>query len=326
MSLRNRRTSAPRRRSARRRNRAPASFVAAAAFLAGRATAPPAAMRPLSDSIVTRSLDVDGLAVRVRTANLTGRAPGEAAVVFESGGATPLETWDPVLAAVARFAPVVAYDRAGTGESAWDGLPPTPERVGARLERILDALRVPPPYVLVGHSWGGALVRYFAAAHPDRVAGVLYLDPTDITLTRADMVALFESFGAGAQEYDAFAATMKQALAGAPVALRAEADVILSLLERAPRQRSIPAAPDLPSSVIVAGRIAAPPRGMFAFDTDAYARALHASQVRRLRAWVRGGGTFRVATDAGHLVHADEPALVVSTIQALIGNVRRDSR
>jgi pimeloyl-ACP methyl ester carboxylesterase len=143
-------------------------------------------------------MSVDGLSIRVRTARLGDRRPGQATVVFKSGGSAPLETWDPVLPAVATFAPVVAYDRAGTGESSWDELPPTPERIGQRLQRLLSTLDVAPPYVLVGHSWGGALVRCFAGYYPHQIAGVLHIDPTDITLSRADLVALFESIGAGA--------------------------------------------------------------------------------------------------------------------------------
>ena len=83
-------------------------------------------------------------------------------VVFESGAGMPLETWDPILEKVAAFAPVVAYDRSGTGQSPWDGQPPTPQRANQRLKRLLELLGVPSPFVLVGHSWGGALARYFA--------------------------------------------------------------------------------------------------------------------------------------------------------------------
>jgi pimeloyl-ACP methyl ester carboxylesterase len=150
--------------------------------------------------LMTRLVDVDGIAIRVRTAGFDNRKPGQPAIVFESGASAPLETWDSVLPAVALFAPVVAYDRAGTGESAWDGLPPTPDRVATRLNRLLSTIAVHPPYVLVGHSWGGALVRYFAGQHPRDLVGVLYIDPTDTTLTRADLIALFESIGAGASE------------------------------------------------------------------------------------------------------------------------------
>lgn len=277
----------------------------------------PAVPRP-ENSVMTRSIDVDGVMIRVRTTGVEERRPGQPAVVFESGATAPLETWDPILPAVARFAPVLAYDRSGTGESEWDGMPPTPERVGARLSDLLDRLQIVPPYVLVGHSWGGALVRFFAGAHPEQVAGVLYIDPTDITLTKADLIALFESFGAGAAEYETFNRTMMQGMAGAPAPLRAEAEVIMGLVERDLPSRGIPPAPDVPTSVIVAGEVGVPPQGAMPFDTRAYANALHESQVRRLRAWVQGGGTFHSAEKAGHFVHRDEPELVIGEIRKLV--------
>ena len=270
----------------------------------------------------TVMVDVDGVAIRVRTMGFGGRVTGEPAVVFESGASAPLETWDAVLADVARFAPVVAYDRAGTGQSSWDGLPPTPERVGTRLRRLLSQIAVDPPYIMVGHSWGGALVRYHSSLRPFEVEGVLYLDPTDITLTRRDMVALFNSFGAGEAEYDAFDLVMKKSIAGLPAALRSEAAVIFELLATDIERRGLPSQPDVPTSVIVAGRVGAPPQTLVPFDARAYAEAMHASQVRRLKAWVRNGGTFEVATASGHNVHVDDPARVVAAIRNLIARAR----
>ena len=146
----------------------------------------------------TQMLKLDDVALRVRTAGLDRRRAGQAVVVFESGGGSALETWDTIFAEVAKLAPVLAYDRSGTGKSAWDSHPPTPERVTARLQRLLAALKVNPPYVLVGHSWGGALIRYFAGAAPNDVVALAYLDPTDITQSPADEKAIFESIGAPA--------------------------------------------------------------------------------------------------------------------------------
>jgi pimeloyl-ACP methyl ester carboxylesterase len=40
-----------------------------------------------------------------------------------------------------------------------------------------------PPYLLVGHSWGGPLIRAFAKEYPDDVAGMVYIDPTDFNET-----------------------------------------------------------------------------------------------------------------------------------------------
>jgi pimeloyl-ACP methyl ester carboxylesterase len=271
---------------------------------------------------ITRTIEVDGLSMRVRTAGLEQRTSRQAVVVFESGGSAPLETWDSILPAVSRLAPVVAYDRAGTGESAWDSLPPTPERVAARLERLLSQLEVPPPYILVGHSWGGALARYFAGSHPEEIAAVLYVDPTDITLTDADLIAVFESFGAGAAEYEAFQSMMEQAMSRASAPLRAESAVIMGLLKRDPQSQPLPEPPDVPTSVIVAGRVNIPPQNLVPFDATAYANAMHESQVRRLRTWVKNGGTFQVAANAGHIVHVDDPPLIIDAIRNLIDRTR----
>src|SRR5574341_383824 len=124
----------------------------------------------------THMVDLDGVKIRVRAEGLEARKPDQPVSVFESGGSAPLETWDRVFSALAASAPAVAYDRSGTGQSEWDSLPPTPERIVARLQRLLTSLGAAPPYVLVGHSWGGALIRYFAGAYPTAVAAMVYID------------------------------------------------------------------------------------------------------------------------------------------------------
>lgn len=43
---------------------------------------------------ITRTVDVDGVAIRVRTIGFDSRKPGQPAVVFEGGASAPLETWD----------------------------------------------------------------------------------------------------------------------------------------------------------------------------------------------------------------------------------------
>jgi pimeloyl-ACP methyl ester carboxylesterase len=266
----------------------------------------------------TRTVDVDGVALRVLTARLESRKPGQPVVVFESGGSAPLETWDVLMPRVAAFAPVVAYDRSGTGSSPWDGQPPTPERIATRLRGLLNAMRVEPPFLLVGHSWGGALIRYFAAAFPRDVAGVVSLDPTDITLTRGDMLALFTSIGGTEADFDTLMAVQKKALAAAPSAMRAEAAVIMGLLDTPPAQRTVLDRHDVPTSVIVAGRVGVPPQSALPFDTKAYANAMHRNQVTRLRSWVKNGGMFDIAADSGHMVHRDAVDMVVAEIRRLL--------
>jgi pimeloyl-ACP methyl ester carboxylesterase len=102
---------------------------------------------------------------------------GGPAVVFLSGagliGLDFLNLHD----AVARFATSVIYDRAGTGWSDSVTLPRSAADAARELRQLLAAAEVAPPYVLVGHSLGGAYARRFAQLFPSDVAGVVLLDP-----------------------------------------------------------------------------------------------------------------------------------------------------
>jgi len=128
----------------------------------------------------TRIVSVDGHAMRVQTAGLnhTPKSPG---IVFESGAGMGLTAWSTgELPDVGQFARAVAYDRAGIGLSDVDGQPPTPRHVAQRLRRLLTQMDFQPPYILVGHSWGGPLIRMFAALYPRDVAGLVYVDSTAV--------------------------------------------------------------------------------------------------------------------------------------------------
>ena len=273
--------------------------------------------------LVTSTVDVDGIAVRVRSSLATRPDPQAPVVVFESGAGMPLETWDPILDKVAAFAPVLAYDRSGTGQTPWDGQPPTPQRVNQRLKQLLDTLKVSSPVILVGHSWGGALSRYFAGEYPKTVKAVFYLDPTDVTMTEPMWIRMFESFGAAAKDLDAFFAAMAASTDNQPPAVRAEVGVLMDLLRTRPlEERQQKPVPAIPASVFLASRIAPLPKGMVPFDGDAYVKALQDVRVDRLRQWAQGIGRYLVVEGAGHFIHRDAPDLVIQEIQRLIAATR----
>lgn len=69
------------------------------------------------------------------------------------------------------------YDRAGTGWSSDVSLPRSTDEVTDELRALLHMLEIPSPYVLVGHSLGGAYAQRYAQRFPQEVAGMLLLDP-----------------------------------------------------------------------------------------------------------------------------------------------------
>lgn len=97
-------------------------------------------------------------------------------VVFENGpGGIGLD-WSLVVPEVAGFASTVAYDRAGLG---WSELAEGPRDIATLvddLKSMLNATGAEAPYLLVGHSYGGLIVRAYAYTYPEDVAGLVLVD------------------------------------------------------------------------------------------------------------------------------------------------------
>lgn len=102
---------------------------------------------------------------------------GTATVVFESGMGFSSAVWGRVQPAVAAHATTLVYDRAGIGRSDVDTAPRTLARAAADLSQLVSTLD--GPLVLVGHSWGGPIVRTVAASGRFDVRGVILVDQSD---------------------------------------------------------------------------------------------------------------------------------------------------
>jgi pimeloyl-ACP methyl ester carboxylesterase len=118
-----------------------------------------------------RMVEVSGRRLHAR---LEGR--GTPPVIFESGISASSINWTKIQSEVAKFTTTCSYDRAGL---AWSDPPRRSfnvEQMLADFTGLLDALHFNGPCVLVGHSFGGLLIRLFAERHPERVAGLVLVD------------------------------------------------------------------------------------------------------------------------------------------------------
>src|SRR5436190_4680532 len=102
---------------------------------------------------------------------------GGPTVLFEAGIASSTLSWTRVMPAVAAFTHTCAYDRAGLGWSDRARGTRTVDRIVADLHGVLAHAAGPGPVVLAGHSFGAFLVLVYAARYPDRVAGLVLVDP-----------------------------------------------------------------------------------------------------------------------------------------------------
>ena len=135
-------------------------------------------------------IDLGGRALRVVRAGPRSDRP---TIVLEHGAFGCAADWAVVQERLAaKGLRSLAYDRAGLGHSDPGPTPRDGRAIVADLAALLREIDEPTPYVLVGHSMGGLMVRLFALTHPDQSVGVVLVDAVtpDIMKTAAGPAAV----------------------------------------------------------------------------------------------------------------------------------------
>jgi len=101
---------------------------------------------------------------------------GAPVVVIVNGMAVTMDSYYGLQKSLSSEARVIAFDRPGIARSTPNAEPRTLPYIDKDMKAVLQALKAPPPYILVGHSLGGHIIRYYADRHPGEVAGLVYLD------------------------------------------------------------------------------------------------------------------------------------------------------
>jgi pimeloyl-ACP methyl ester carboxylesterase len=108
--------------------------------------------------------------------NLNCLGAGRPTVILDNGLGLPAAEWSLVQPDVAEFTRVCSYDRAGYAWSDSGPFPRTSGQIVQELHTLLSKAGVEPPYILVGHSFGGDNVRLYTHDYPNQVAGVILVD------------------------------------------------------------------------------------------------------------------------------------------------------
>jgi pimeloyl-ACP methyl ester carboxylesterase len=112
--------------------------------------------------------------------HLNEQGVGSPVVVLESGIAASSLSWALVQPKVAEFTCICSYDRAGLSWSDDCPAPRTVHQIVSELTNLLSQAGLSGPYILVGHSFGGAVIRAFANLQHANVAGLIFVDPVSL--------------------------------------------------------------------------------------------------------------------------------------------------
>lgn len=326
--------------------------VRVAALLAGASAICVAVYQVVETARDKRRYPPPGSRVRVgkHSLHLTSGGEGGPTVVLDAGLGQGALVWGAVQPEVAKFARVVAYDRAGY---AWSDPGPVPRSAGVLAEELRELLGnagLPGPYVLVAHSMSGLTARRFAARYPEEVAGIVLLDTVHESLWSREPLLFDRYFGALARRFRLLAPVvrlgllrltvrlgfadailpgfvMQQPASVRPALLTGylsgknfaaavrEAEALRLGAEQVQNVRADPAAQDTPLVVLSHG-VPSMFSGLPAEEARTAEQAWQAAQEALAASSTRG--RLAVAEGSGHDAHVERPDLVVEAIRRLV--------
>ena len=240
----------------------------------------------------------------VLQAEQTGNGPMD--IVFESGFGQGAGVWRSVIADLGEQCHCIAYARAGLGKSGTDGKPKTIQAHVDDLGAVIDSLAPGRKVVLVGHSYGGLLATEFARQHPDRVAGLVLVDPATMSQRHAYIAA----------DRARVLADDKALMGMLPSAMGADYQMLIKQLD-SPDAASARAMPDVPVALLTSSQVAADP---VVFEETAQGKAIWKAQHGVLFASFSRGTHRHLAT--GHNIHREDPEAVADAIRAVAPSSR----
>ena len=283
---------------------------------------------------IGHAVDVRRFPERGRAVDIGGRrmqlycaGQGSPTVVLEAGIGGLLNSWRSVQPEVARFARVCAYDRAGYGGSDAGPMPRTSAAIAWDLHELLHSAGERPPYVLVGHSFGGYNVRVFNGLYASEVAGIVLVDAPQEDQFRSLPAVWAAASDALLRRYRAQArwATLYIGLGIARVQLHfqgATGDSFLILTSRYLKAR----ASEMESMKVsaeqarAAGGIGEKPLIVLTADhsLDPVAQRIWVEEVQPRLARLSTRGRQMVVANSSHDMPADRPDAIVEAVRGLV--------
>lgn len=265
---------------------------------------------------------------------------GSPTIILEAGlDNAGSQVWETIRPALGRLSRVCAYDRAGIMWSDRREKPRDAEKIVGELHELLEAAAEPPPYVMVGHSLGGPLIRVFAHRFSDEVAGFVFVDsshpeqnerlpPEAVRDVPLSLLKGISAFGIMRLSSPAPSSALPQDVGQATVGylpqsiegVTDEMDVLDTIFEQA--QRTGPFG-DLPTVVLTAGTLPDPLPPWIDEDMAVEMQRVWADLQDEL-AELSTNTDHRVIVGASHYIQWDDPEAVIAAVRDVV-TAHRDS-
>jgi pimeloyl-ACP methyl ester carboxylesterase len=265
-------------------------------------------------------VDVGGYRLHI---NCTGT--GSPTVVIVAGAGDWSTSWAGyVQPEVAKTTRVCTYDRPGLGWSEASPLPSDAAQFARDLHTLLQNANVQGPYVMVGHSLGGFVVRIFAQDYASEVAGVVLVDsmnPKQVTQSQSNFLARLTSLQAVLARFGVARLIVKlPAIASGappngeayyplyvrPQSLQASANEYRDLPDSAPQAAAVKSLGDVPLIVLTARLNDTP--GWPEWQTELLQLSSNSQHL--------------FAENSGHVIQSDQPEAAVAAILQMVQQVR----
>jgi len=242
---------------------------------------------------------------------------GEPTVVFLTGKGREQSDFKKVYKEIKNTNRIFSYDRAGLGKSEALRGDRTVDTMAFELHELLEKEKIKPPYILVGHAFGGYIMRCFVSMYPGTVAGMVFVDPSHEYEFKhgleirpdSDQVVFRDEF----KNYLKVEGRSKGHHAESKKCFDFDS-TCFSTNQRLVKDLKIPT--DIPMTILIARKV----------DVDnAYIDKEMEYRIQFFENWKTINPQTKVSSTfkSGHFIHRDHPSLVIDEINEMIKKVKK---
>jgi pimeloyl-ACP methyl ester carboxylesterase len=233
-------------------------------------------------------------------------------VVFVTGLGPTMDDFQEVQTKISKYAKTICYDRAGIGKSESFNNERNLENISFELKELVEKIGLDKPFVLVGHSRGGLIARYFVNKYPEKVCGLILIDPAipEHKWKKRELRTETEKV-----EFDNFYNSFCTDSVNYTATIRNEFKNTFTTDSGLVAGKGFPL--NIPITLIGSNKV----------SKDKYSKKENELKVDFLKSYLKINPQIKLilTNKSGHFIHDDEPKLVVKEIVSILNKLKVDT-